>query len=341
MRYDTAVVIGRFQPMHKAHEHLIREALQVADKVIVLVGSAMLPRTYKNPWTYQEREAMINSVFYSSDKPVLIRPIIDTPYNDTVWIRSVQQTVHDANAQCGTPDGSVVLVGHTKDDSSYYLSMFPQWAYLEVDTVEPLNATSVRELYFKDDFNLNFLVGVVSTEVLNRLSDFVASDHYEEVKRERMFIEEYKRQFSSIPYPMTFVTVDAVVVCLGHVLMVKRDKFPGRGLLALPGGFLDANGDKTLVDAAVRELKEETNIKLPAKTLRKLIVDSEVFDGIDRSLRGRTITHAFFIELSDATLPKVAGGDDARSAHWVPVGEVESEQCFEDHFQIIQHFIGA
>jgi bifunctional NMN adenylyltransferase/nudix hydrolase len=82
-------------------------------------------------------------------------------------------------------------------------------------------------------------------------------------------------------------------------------------------------------------------IKVPAPVLRGSIVRSKVFDAVDRSPRGRIITHAFYIQLPDGELPKVKGSDDAEKARWVPIAEVRSEECFEDHFEIISHFVGA
>jgi len=132
-----------------------------------------------------------------------------------------------------------------------------------------------------------------------------------------------------------------VVIQSGHVLMIKRRSEPGKGLWALPGGFVNANTDKSVEDAAIRELREETGIKVPAPVLRGSIVRSRVFDAVDRSARGRTITHAFHIQLPDGELPKVKGSDDAEKARWVPIAEVRSDQCFEDHYEILQHFVGA
>jgi bifunctional NMN adenylyltransferase/nudix hydrolase len=75
--------------------------------------------------------------------------------------------------------------------------------------------------------------------------------------------------------------------------------------------------------------------------LKGSIVRSRVFDAIGRSARGRTITHAFQIVLPDGELPKVKGMDDAEKARWVPIAEVKSQDCFEDHYEILQHFVGA
>jgi bifunctional NMN adenylyltransferase/nudix hydrolase len=123
--------------------------------------------------------------------------------------------------------------------------------------------------------------------------------------------------------------------------MIKRRAEPGKGLWALPGGYVNANTDKSVLDAAIRELREETGIKVPEPVLRGSIKDNRVFDAIDRSPRGRIITHCFKIELPDGPLPRVKGQDDAEKAKWVPIAEVRSEECFEDHYEILQHFLGA
>ena len=47
------------------------------------------------------------------------------------------------------------------------------------------------------------------------------------------------------------------------------------------------------------------------------------------------------IVLPDGELPKVKGQDDADRARWVPLVDVKSDECFEDHWEIIQHFVGA
>ncbi|MBF9662185.1 NUDIX domain-containing protein, partial [Streptococcus pseudopneumoniae] len=82
--------------------------------------------------------------------------------------------------------------------------------------------------------------------------------------------------------------VDAVIVWQGHVLMVKRRSEPGKGLWAMPGGFVNAATDKSIVSAMTRELKEETGLKLPPAQVAG--AKSKVYDALERSARGRTIT---------------------------------------------------
>jgi bifunctional NMN adenylyltransferase/nudix hydrolase len=219
--------------------------------------------------------------------------------------------------------------------------MFPQWGFENVELIEFLSAVNIRDLYFKRDVNMSFIKGVVPESTFNFLTEFKTTSEYEQIIREREFVINYKKQYASLPYPPIFSTADAVVIQSGHILLIKRRAEPGKGLWALPGGYVNANTDKSVEDAAIRELREETMIKVPAPVLRGSIRRSKVFDAIDRSPRGRIITHAFHIELPDGDLPKVKGSDDAEKARWVPIAEVRSEECFEDHYEIIQHFLGA
>lgn len=335
--YGTLVLIGRFQPFHNAHLEIIKRATALTDNLVIITGSANQPRTYKNPFTSEERARMIRAATGGLSMRISIESNPDTIYNDQAWAIRVQSIVSRYRV-LGT---KTAIIGHKKDDSSFYLDMFPQWEYVDVESIEPLSAVNIRDLFFKRDANMNFIKAVVPRTTFDFLTEFKETAEYEQIIREREFVEKYKQQYASLPYPPIFSTADAVVIQSGHVLLIKRRAEPGKGLWALPGGYVNANTDKSVEDAAIRELREETMIKVPAPVLRGNIVRSKVFDAIDRSPRGRIITHAFFIELPDGELPKVKGADDAEKAKWVPIAEVQSEECFEDHYEIIQHFVGA
>lgn len=339
-QYDTLVYIGRFQPIHTAHIETIRRATHLARQVVIIVGSANQPRTYKNPFTSQERQCMIVDALRGVGDPhtaIRIEHNIDTMYNDQAWTVRVQALVGKHTLGMS----KTAIIGHDKDETTFYLNMFPQWERVDVEMIEPLNATEIRDLYFRRDANLKFLDSVVPKSTLAFLTQFKQTDAYDQIIREREFIATYKKQFESLPYPPVFVTTDAVVIQSGHVLMIRRRSEPGKGLWALPGGFLNAQTDRSVRDACIRELREETGIKVPVPVLIGSIKDNKVFDAISRSTRGRTITHAFKIVLPDGDLPRVKGQDDADKAKWIPIAEVNSEQCYEDHWDIIQHFVGA
>lgn len=336
-KYDAIVFIGRFQPLHNAHVEIIRRAAELAEKVIIVVGSANQPRTFKNPFSYEEREHLIQETFWNLETELIVEPNYDTIYNDNAWAVRVQDIV----AKYTDDQSKIGIIGHKKDESSFYLDMFPQWELVEVPLIEKLSATQVRLLYFNKDSNPNYFKLVLPQCVIDFLLEFAKTEEYEQIIRELEFVDKYKSQYASFPYPPTFVTVDAVVVQSGHILMIRRRAEPGRGLLALPGGFLDALSDRSLEDAMIRELREETCLKVPGPVLCGNIQKVKVFDAIERSARGRTITHAFYIELPNGELPKVKSGSDASSAKWIPISKVDSSQCFEDHYEIINYFTGV
>lgn len=335
-KYDAIVFIGRFQPLHNAHVEIIRKAAELANKVIIVVGSANQPRTFKNPFSYAEREYLIQDT-YEFGTNLIVASNYDTIYNDDSWAVRVQNIV----SKHTTEDSKVAIIGHKKDETSFYLDMFPQWELVEVDLIEELSASQIRQLYFREDYNPNFIRSVVPQNVLTYLNEFAKTEEYKQILREIEFVEKYKSQYASFPYPPTFVTVDAVVIQSGHILMIRRRAEPGRGLLALPGGFLDAYDDKSLEDAMLRELREETGLKIPAPVIRGNIVETKVFDAIERSTRGRTITHAFLIKLPNGELPRIKAGSDASTAKWIPISQINRNECFEDHYEIINYFTGV
>lgn len=343
MQYDYILYIGRFQPPHLAHIQIIKQALKLADTVIILAGSANQPRTVKNPFTWQEREEMIlASLPEHLAHRVVVRPLYDKTYNDQAWVRQVQDIVsgYDYVTDNSPKFG---IIGYSKDESSYYLNMFPQWELIDVGNIDDIHATDIRAAFFtaenEDDFDLK--VGRnLPRGIHDWLRAFMMRPEYEQLVREYQFIETYKKAWEAAPYPPTFVTVDSVVIQSGHVLLVRRRAEPGKGLWAIPGGFVDQN--ERITNAAIRELREETKLKVPAPVLRGSIKSVEVFDHPSRSSRGRTITHAHLIELPAGELPKVKGGDDADKARWVPLSAFAKmeNQMFEDHFHIVNHFLG-
>jgi bifunctional NMN adenylyltransferase/nudix hydrolase len=332
--YQFGIYIGRFQPFHLGHFQTLKLALDKAEHIILIIGSHRAASNIRNPWSSQERIEMIQSCLSSDElNRVHFLSIRDWLYSDNLWLAAVQQQVFEIT-QGST---SVVVLGHRKDSSSYYLEMFPQWDYLETGHYQGLNSTDIRCDYFegKDEDYQN----IIPPKIYQFLKVFQAQERYVALCDEYQFVQSYQAAWSSAPYPPIFVTTDAVVVQSGHVLVVRRKAKPGLGLIALPGGFVKQ--DETLAEGMLRELKEETRLKVPLPVLRGSIVDSHVFDSPGRSLRGRTITHAYFLQLKAGELPSVKGGDDADKAWWISLADLytHEDQIYEDHLQIIQHFV--
>jgi len=334
--FDYLVFIGRFQPFHLGHRFVIEQALANSKQVIVLVGSADGPRSIRNPLTVAERAQMIKGAF-SEQEAARIHCVAlnDILYNDIRWVKQVQQAV--ASVTGPQADLKIGLIGHSKDNSSYYLSLFPNWQSLNVENFKGLSATPIREGYLLGAMPL---ADFVPQSTLQVLADFSKTDTYQQLQEEAWFVDRYKKQWERAPYPPTFVTVDAVVVQSGHILLIERKSMPGQGMFALPGGFIDQK--ETLLDACVRELREETRLKVPDPVIRGSLKAQKTYDDPFRSARGRTITQAFYFSLKNDPqgLPKVKGSDDAKQAFWLPLADLKPEQMFEDHYSIICDLIG-
>jgi len=333
--FDYLVFIGRFQPFHIGHQRVIHTALAQSKQVVLLIGSAQQPRSTRNTFSFAERQQMVLGAFSPTDAArIHCVPLVDVLYNDPRWVQSVEQAV--ASVTGHDPSVMIGLVGHYKDSSSYYLSLFPRWQTVSVDSYHGISATPIREAYLRGvtpDSDL------LPNSTINVLAQFKQSTDYERLQAEAAYIVDYKKSWASAPYPPTLVTADAVLIHGDHILLVERGNMPGQGLMALPGGFIDP--DETLFNACLRELREETNLSLSEAILRLAYRKQGTYDEPHRCERGRAITQGFYFEL-DATLPRpeVTGGDDAKSAFWLPLAEVHSELMFEDHFAIIEDLTG-
>jgi bifunctional NMN adenylyltransferase/nudix hydrolase len=360
-QYDFTLVVGRFQPFHNTHKNLIQHGLEIGEKVLIVLGSAKSAPDVKNPFTPQMREKMIRACFPKATQERLkFVAIRDYPYNENIWIAEVQNAVNNELESTletnhvefdevlhRTALGSleVCLLGFFKDESSYYLKMFPQWKFEDYydgsAEARKLNATDIRNLYFENkEYDK-----LVPAPVARLMEEFADTQEFTDLCKEYQYIKKYKHdtQFLNVPYAPIFVTTDCLVTAMGHILVVKRGANPGRGLLALAGGFLQP--ELTLFDNAIKELREETQIKVHAEQLRSKVVNEKIFDYPNRSLRGRTITYAYHIELNPNLqdgLPLIKGGDDAAQARWIPIASLADyeDKFFEDHFHIIKYFLG-
>lgn len=346
-KYQLAVFIGRFSPLHYGHQKVIDEALNISDKVLILIGSSDSARNLRNPFTYDERKSMIEDTYHKFSGRIKVAPLKDYSYNDQAWVEAVQSKIEIQASLMGWSDmpKKVCLIGHNKDNTSYYLKLFPTFQSVNVSLYDgseytddgSISATIVRQYLFGETGNI--VSNFVSPESLNIINDVILQNHIEPLCDEYNWIKKHKEQWKDSPYPPMFITTDAMVVQSGHVLLIKRGHYPQTGKYALAGGYL--NPDETIIDGTIRELKEETLIDVPVKVLKGNIIKTKVFDNPHRSERGRIVTHCSLIQLPDNTrLPKVKGSDDAAEAFWMPLSKLNNEDFFEDHYHLIQNMKG-
>lgn len=331
-KYDYLVFIGRFQPVHLGHIEMMREALRRADKLIVLCGAAGSARRMRNPWYEDERAAMIRAALDAADNArVHIDAVADYP-EDRDWMQAVRDAVARIVAEDGKEQPRIAIFGHIKDETSYYLELFPDWGLVSVPSVGDYNATAIRKAYFQHNAATDFTHPYLPEAVSAWLSAFRKTDDFAWLLAEHDSIDAHKALWRDAPYPVNFVTTDAVVFHRGHILMIQRKHHPGKGLWALPGGYLDT-GEK-LRAGCLRELREETGWDFADAASCEL--GSDVYDTPTRSDRGRIITHVFAFQLADdAARPAVKGADDAQQAAWREIASLDRRECFDDHYAIL------
>ena len=128
-------------------------------------------------------------------------------------------------------------------------------------------------------------------------------------------------------YPRPAVTADCVVMTREaepKVLLIQRGDQPFKGCWAFPGGFM--NMDETTEQCAIRELEEETGLKVSE------VHQIGAYSKVDRDPRGRTVTVAY-LAIVDTPM-EVKGQDDAAKAQWFPLSALP-ELAF-DHDEIMR-----
>jgi len=349
-KYDYLCYLGRFQPIHCGHVHVIRKALEMCQTLIMVIGSDQKAPDIRDPFSTKERIKLITLSLTTEERErIKFVPQVDYMYNDDRWIASIQTAVQTLILnEPWRPDAvKVGIVGYDKDHTTYYLKKFPQYEFVSITPINGQNSTDFRKALFEDNTKL-WSSYCANEKVISWLQDWKyghigakSNDEYKRLVREYEHVRDYKKGWEKSPYPPTFVTVDAIVRQSGHILLVTRRDMPGEGLWALPGGFV--NQTETLEEAVIRELYEETRIDIPKPVLKGSMVARRTFDNPNRSTRGRTITECFDIKLNDGfDLPKVKGGDDADKAFWVPYVEVvlNRDKFFEDHFHMLSGMVG-
>lgn len=336
--YKLAVIIGRHQISHAGHELLKRRALEIADQVIIIIGSAFQARSPKNPFKWEERREMVLSTLSDSEKKRTFCVPIHDYYNDQLWNAEVKRIVSEYSGK------GVALVGHKKagDNDTYYLDNFDGWAYLGIESDYKVSAAELRAIYFEAenmDISLSSVNDLILLPVRQFLKAWALRSEYSELAKEHEKIKQEKAIWNGSPYDVIFSTADAVVTIHNHVLLGKRKFSPGKGLWAIPGGFIEQH--ESVLHAALRELKEETQIGLMNETLMNDFKSVKVFDHPKRSCRGRFITHAHFFDLTGEHFPVIEAADDLQEVAWVPIEKLISmeEQLFEDHFHILNMFL--
>lgn len=134
-----------------------------------------------------------------------------------------------------------------------------------------------------------------------------------------------------------FINSSAAVACLifnsmGELLLTRRAFEPNKGMLDLPGGFVDPM--ETAEEAAKREIKEELNLDL--SDLHYLVSFPNLYPYSNMVIP--TVDLAFVCRTDDFIGMKP--GDDVASIEFFPPGKVNLDAlCSESMRQIIRFYL--
>jgi len=115
--------------------------------------------------------------------------------------------------------------------------------------------------------------------------------------------------------------VSAVIRCEEELALIVRGRDPGRGLLDLPGGFVDPG--ESLETAILREVREEIGLELAAPRYLFSIPNTYHYREVDY-----WTTDAMF-EFTLPRRPAVKPNDEVLALHWrMPAGVAAEEIAF-------------
>jgi bifunctional NMN adenylyltransferase/nudix hydrolase len=342
-QYDLALFIGRMRPPTIPHIQNIKYGLSIANNVVIFIGSAFQARSPKNPLYADEVKALIIGALTKEEGARVIFEYISDSYNNLSWVIKLQKAVNKISKAIYPKNANpkIVLIGHKKDASSDYLNKF-QWDTSFIENIDNISATSVRDAFFTNDEKaLVTAKECLPKNVWEFLNEFKKTKDFEWLKEEHKTNENFKRPYKDLKHQPNHLTVDAVIIQNGCVLLTERSLRPGLGLFALPGAFIQST--ETYEEALLRSVYDKTKIKLPLSILQARITKSFDFDYPYRSDRGRFISKTFLIELMDnKKFPEVSKNPSkgTSDAFWTPISELNSELMFEDHMFIIETMIG-
>jgi bifunctional NMN adenylyltransferase/nudix hydrolase len=344
-----AVLIGRMQPPHMGHAKLVERMLAEHDHVLVLFGSSCRSRDTKNPLRWDDRAWLLRRLLNEigcDDSRMRNLPLKDYPYANNRWQYQVQKIVEAQAQELGAD--TIVLYGNYKDGSSWYLELFPRWERQEIPFFKPdgriLNASDIRDPILRgvDPWTYADLIGKRGADWL---TGWRLGEEGSRLVEEAAWIDNFKEPYKDLPYGIIFQTADSVITWRGLVLLGQRRGNPGRGLWALPGGYV--NEREWIAKGAFRELGEEarTKVYLRGRNGRRRLkfdeswmVGSKTYDWPDRSQRGRVITTRYHWRIPDHLDVAHEAADDLQRTQFFPIHDVLDNMdydMFEDHQMIV------
>jgi len=177
------IVLGRFQPFHIGHEHLVKAALshvEDGDQLIVAIGSKQSGWEPDNPWTVEERQAMIQTwaeQIGADIEIVAIEDINDPPnwvaHAEKIHGKGILVTTDETTAQLYRDAGFEVRI-HPMNQRQQFEGWRVRQTAKMLSTVYDDDA--VREV-LKASVPKSVIEWLIETDGLFRLSTFETGVH--------------------------------------------------------------------------------------------------------------------------------------------------------------------
>lgn len=144
--YEMGLMVGRFQMLHAGHIDMIETALRVCDHVGIFVGSSQESGTAKNPFSYELRKEMLESIFGTA---IIVRPLPDIGVgNNSRWGDYVLEKTRESFGRL--PD--VVISGKEARRGTWYDGEEGEKiAELLVPKTVHISATEMRDFLIMDN----------------------------------------------------------------------------------------------------------------------------------------------------------------------------------------------
>ena len=140
------------------------------------------------------------------------------------------------------------------------------------------------------------------------------------------------RQCGFLLYLNIAAAVAVIIECQGKILFGLRKHDPGRGMLDLPGGFVDRG--ESAEAAALREVQEETGIVLPQIQYLFSLPNTYHY----RDIVYDTLDMIFLCNVSEP--PRMKAADDLEQLLWIDCDKIAYARiAFSSLRKAVQRFL--
>jgi cytidyltransferase-like protein len=183
-------IIGRFNPLHLGHKFMIDTMISENDFTIILVGSANVSRTDKNPLTYSERAHLLTHLYPNT----IVLPLNDFS-DESLWIHEVDRKINECintfNLKKENTEINLYTGGIGKGEDS---QLRDTWCKplghnavpinLSEDIYVGLSATKIRDHFYREE--MDAIENLIPEKVYHFLNDFRQHQDFQSLKSKRL-----------------------------------------------------------------------------------------------------------------------------------------------------------